>query len=291
VLASYSLDFGQTLPNATVTLSIFAGALVNDAAGNALPTGGAIGSYKLAGNPLTADTTAPTRSLNSAPDVLVPGGATYDFVVAYQDNRGILATTLDNNDITVTGPGGFSQSAQFISSTLSPGGSTRYATYRITAPGGAWDWHDNGNYSIILQAGQVTDAKGNAAAPSGAASPVGTFKVHVPYPGDATGDDATGFPDLVTVAQNYGASGRGQATGDFNFDGKVDFADLVLVAQNYGTHLAAPVPGALPPASPSNSKPSPVSTTPSRSTLTPTPRPTFSTTRLDPKRRNNDLLV
>ena len=45
----------------------------------------------------------------------------------------------------------------------------------------------------------------------------------------------------MAVAQNYGAFGRGVATGDTNFDGAVDFADLVNVAQRYGKTLPPPV--------------------------------------------------
>jgi len=56
-------------------------------------------------------------------------------------------------------------------------------------------------------------------------------------PGDANADGNVDFADLVTIAQNYGAS-DGQhrwSQGDFNYDGNVDFADLVSIAQNYGT--------------------------------------------------------
>jgi hypothetical protein len=62
--------------------------------------------------------------------------------------------------------------------------------------------------------------------------------------GDANFDGAVGFPDLVAVAQHYGASGQ-WIDGDFSGDGTVSFEDLVDVAQNYGTSLpSAPVPGA-----------------------------------------------
>jgi len=50
------------------------------------------------------------------------------------------------------------------------------------------------------------------------------------------------FSDLVTVAQNYGGSGKSFAQGDFNFDGSVDFADLVILAQRYNVTLAPPAP-------------------------------------------------
>jgi hypothetical protein len=239
--ANYILNAPSNLINGVVTLSVAPGAAIEDAAGNFLPTGVTIGTYRIAVG--VSDTTAPARAISAAPPVLVPNGTTYDFTIAYQDNRGIPAANLDNSDITVTGPAGFSQAAQFISSTPSVGGAYRYATYRITAPGGAWDYHDDGAYTLTLNAAQVKDAANNAAA-SGA---IGTFTVHVPYPGDANGDDKTDFLDLAALAQNYNAGGgKGFANGDFNFDGMVDFLDLAMLAQTYNTSLT---PSAAPPVS------------------------------------------
>ncbi len=286
VVATYTVNFGQNLPNGTVTASIYSGAQVTDSAGNPLPTGTVIGTYKLAGSPLTVDNTAPTRALSSAPQVLVPGGTSYSFVVAYHDNRGILASTLDDNDIVVAGPRS-SQAAHFVSSTVSPGGSFTYATYSITPPGGAWDWSDDGNYNIILQPNQVTDAQGNAAGPTGQNNLIGSIIVHVPFPGDADGDNATSFSDLVAVAQNYGTAGKGQASGDFDYDGVVGFSDLVLVAQNYGRNLANSLPSSAVPAMPvvvAASKPAPLA----KPQPVSKPVAAFSTTSI--KSKNKDLL-
>jgi hypothetical protein len=54
-------------------------------------------------------------------------------------------------------------------------------------------------------------------------------------PGDANADGTVSFPDLVLLAQNYGASARTWSEGDFDYDGTVSFNDLVALAQNYGT--------------------------------------------------------
>jgi T5SS/PEP-CTERM-associated repeat protein len=57
--------------------------------------------------------------------------------------------------------------------------------------------------------------------------------------GDANLDGKVGFPDLVTLAQNYN-NNTGLASwdiGDFNYDGNVGFADLVMLAQNYNGAL------------------------------------------------------
>src|SRR4029079_6523211 len=49
--------------------------------------------------------------------------------------------------------------------------------------------------------------------------------------GDANHDATVNFDDLVPLAQNYNASDKSFAQGDFTGDGKVDFNDLVVVAQ------------------------------------------------------------
>jgi len=60
-----------------------------------------------------------------------------------------------------------------------------------------------------------------------------------PLPGDANGDGAVNFQDLVAVVQNYNRQGTTLGTGDVNGDGRTDFTDLVILAQHYGTPTAA----------------------------------------------------
>jgi hypothetical protein len=70
------------------------------------------------------------------------------------------------------------------------------------------------------------------------------FLVGLTISGDANYDGEVGFPDLVAVAQHYGASGQWM-DGDFSGDGEISFPDLVDVAQHYGTSLpSSPIPGA-----------------------------------------------
>jgi hypothetical protein len=108
--------------------------------------------------------------------------------------------------------------------------STQTATF--TFPGLTGSLPD-GNYRARIAAGSVSDAAGN---------PLPTdFTLNFSVlAGDADGDHAVGFADLVAVAQHYGTmSGATVAQGDFNYDGAVDFSDLVMVAQKYGTSLPA----------------------------------------------------
>src|SRR4029078_1599744 len=128
---------------------------VKDAVGNLLPTNTPLGTFRIANGVL--DNVAPAVKGLAAPSVLVPVGTTYDFVVTYQDTRGLSTASLDNADILVTGPGGFSQAAQFQSFTQSSRSSLTYAKYRITPPGGSWEYHDNGTYTVSVVASQVKD--------------------------------------------------------------------------------------------------------------------------------------
>lgn len=121
-----------------------------------------------------ADTIAPTATATVA-DVTVAGSAVYSFTVDYSDNVGIDAFSLDNNDIVVTGPNGFSQAATLVSTTN--GGTS--ATYQIITPGGDWDFADNGIYEVFLAANQVSDTSGNFALDGS----LGTFSVNIPQPG------------------------------------------------------------------------------------------------------------
>ena len=120
----------------------------------------------------TPDTVPPTATGTFGP---VTDGASYTFTVVYTDNGPLNLTSFDGGDVVVTGPGAFSQAASVVS-VQGAGGTSRRVTYRITAPGGAWDDVDSGQYTASLQADQVLDAAGNAAA----AAQLGTFDVDVP---------------------------------------------------------------------------------------------------------------
>jgi predicted alternative tryptophan synthase beta-subunit len=100
----------------------------------------------------------PTAALSLTTDVTAAGGTTTQFTVTYTDNTAVNVTTLDSNDVRVTGPGVFNQLATYVSNTGTA--STRTVTYQITAPGGTWDFADNGTYNIWMEASQVADAGG-----------------------------------------------------------------------------------------------------------------------------------
>jgi hypothetical protein len=163
---------------------------------------GAYSAGSLTVNVMGSDTTHPTATFSGAP--AVPGEDEYLFQVTYDDNVGINLSFLDNNDILVTGPNGFSELATFVS--VSKGdGATQIATYRITAPGGTWDLEDNGVYTVAMRASQVRDTTGNSVR----AGSLGTFQCAVVAADSAGNTTSTGrsmgtiLPGTVRVAEDY----------------------------------------------------------------------------------------
>jgi glucose/arabinose dehydrogenase len=190
----------------------------------------------VAGTP-TPDTTAPTATATLS-NVTTTGATTYDFTVTYTDNRSVNVSTIDNNDVLVTGVNGFSQLATRVNVSSSTDGSPRTATYRLTAPGGAWDTTDNGTYTVALQTGQVADTSGNTVA----ATTLGTFQVTIGsvntvYLSDLTPTSATNGWGPIERDRSNGE----QAAGD----GGVITLNGVTYAKGLGTHANSDVTYAL----------------------------------------------
>nr|MCU0527803.1 carbohydrate-binding protein [Elainella sp. Prado103] len=98
-----------------------------------------------------------------ASDVTIANGSSgnYTLVIDYSDNVAIDLSTLGATDIRVTGPNGFNELATLISTTPSNGGASVRATYAVAPPGGTWDFADEGEYFVSLQANEVSDTSGN----------------------------------------------------------------------------------------------------------------------------------
>ena len=192
---------------------------------------------------IPSDTVPPT-AVSTPAGVNTAGGSSYVFQVTYADNTAINVSTLDSNDVIVTGPSAFSAPATFVTVDNNTNGTPRTATYSITPPGGTWDAADNGVYSVVMQASQVSDTIGNFVL----AGTLGTFQV---LPLNLTVDrtDDTAAANACTAAANdcslRGAISRANtaATNDtINFD-PVVFAtpqtillgNTELVLNNAGT--------------------------------------------------------
>ena len=105
------------------------------------------------------DTTPPTVVDLNAPNITSGGDTTYEFTVTYEDNVAIRIETIDHMDIRVVDPHGFEVMAEFVR--IEPHvlivPEPIPATYRIPAPGGTWDYADNGTYTVYMQLDQVSD--------------------------------------------------------------------------------------------------------------------------------------
>src|SRR5262249_46754263 len=87
------------------------------------------------------------------------GVTSYSFQVTYTDDTAVKVSTIDTNDLTISGPGGVTFTGAKVD--IATDGTPRVVTYTITPPGGFWDTADNGTYLVSSVAGQVTDTSGN----------------------------------------------------------------------------------------------------------------------------------
>ncbi|MBD1909288.1 right-handed parallel beta-helix repeat-containing protein [Leptolyngbya sp. FACHB-8] len=149
-----------------------------------------------------ADTTAPTAAL-TASNITAASSNSKTFTVAYSDNAGIDASTIDNADVRVTGPNGFSQTATLVSVNSTTDGTPRTATYQVNAPGGSWDSADNGTYSVAMQTGAVNDTSDNSVA----AGSLGSFDVAIPTSGGGGAITPPPAPSPLAPPAGFGATG------------------------------------------------------------------------------------
>ena len=125
--------------------------------------------------PATSNAEDPT-AVATTTNVTTAGGTLYSFTVLYADDGEIVVSWLGNNDVRVTGPGGFDVAAAFVGVNIDTDGTPRIATYSIVPPGGSWDFADNGTYNVVMQANAVRDGIGNPVA----AGNIGSFSVMAP---------------------------------------------------------------------------------------------------------------
>lgn len=106
------------------------------------------------------DLSAPRATNLNVSTMLTSGSETLNFTVDLADNVAIKSASIDDNDILVEGPNGFSQIASLEQPfttdlpTISP-------NYKISAPGGIWDESDNGDYTFYVRENQICDTSNN----------------------------------------------------------------------------------------------------------------------------------
>ncbi len=129
------------------------------------------------------ETTPPTLALATLKKVDT-SATDYRFDVTYSDDVAINRSTIDGQNILITGPRGFSAKALVLSISTADNVSPITVRYRMLAPGGSWTWDDSGTYSIAIRAKQVEDTSGNPVA----AKVLGTFSTSIAAPPDTAGN-------------------------------------------------------------------------------------------------------
>lgn len=89
--------------------------------------------------------------------------------VTYTGTSGVNTTSLGNDDITVTGPGGFSTNATFVGVTNTSSGTV--ALYSVAGPAGGFLDTNAGTYTVLLNGGAVTAVGGGVSS----ATTLGSF--------------------------------------------------------------------------------------------------------------------
>ncbi len=188
------------------------------------------------------DTTGPSASLTASGITAGPAGSLYTFTVRYDDLAGVNISSIDNADISVTGPNGYAQRATRVSTAPSINTASVTATYSIPAPGGTWDFADNGSYTVRQLPTAVTDIFGNTTA----AAVLGTFAVNLPAPPP---QPSTAYlSDLTPVAavNGWGPYERDRSNGESGAaDGGVLTLNGTTYAKGLGVHSTSSLTYAL----------------------------------------------
>lgn len=194
--------------------------------------------------------TDPTSRLEGLRNITFPSEFT-EFDVRFVDNSALLASTIDGNEIQVTGPGGFSTIASLVGKDRQSNSNVITATYRIPGRGDDWDSGDNGIYSVLALANQVQDITGTSLP----ARLLGTFQVNIPIfeivdsPFDVLNElviTGTDRADTITITQS-GSQFLVTRNGSAITSGSVNHLRRIRVAGAGGSdnisaiHLTVPV--------------------------------------------------
>lgn len=179
--------------------------------------------------PPPADTAPPTASIQPV-NLTTGGGVQHAITVTYADNVALDATSFDPTDITVTGPGGVTFSANGLQANP-PGNTTPVSvTYQIHPPGGGtWGPQHNGTYTITANGGAVRDTAGNVNV--GVSS---TFTVQISGGNNGGGEDKAGPNAAMTVTNVTAPGGTDHQVTIVYTDGSkvafntIDVADITI---------------------------------------------------------------
>lgn len=172
-------------------------------------------------------------ALGAIAPVTTPGGTSTTFTVTYTHYTDIDASSIGDDDLSISGPRGFKGTATLVSAqppTSDANGTTIVATYSFAAPGGTFDSVDSGTYAVSVAKDSVDDAFGNAVP----ARSVGNFTVDIDPP-----------PIVAFAAQNVFQIGGATHTFTVTYtddDGinpsTIDAGDVTVTRNSDGLALA-----------------------------------------------------
>jgi hypothetical protein len=145
------------------------------------PTGytsyASIGQYFISGYLQPSTFVAPPIAEAQPVNVTLPDVGANQFTVTYSDDLAVDASTIDGNDIRITGPNSYDRLARLVSIDSLSSGTPRVATYAVDPPSAtAWMPADNGIYTVWMRSNEVRDSQGVAVA----GNSLGQFTVNVP---------------------------------------------------------------------------------------------------------------
>lgn len=162
-IMSYSYPPDQPLPLYANPSVSFAGAPVGKPSGD--PNSADLASTFTQTAPIVAAYRSTVVTDNAGPKAAVSEinrtGAVCDFTIRYADDSGVDLSTLDSADVIVSGPGGWSIPATFVSmSQPTVAGAYKYATYHVVLPATN---PTTSSLTFSLNASAVKDINGNFA--------------------------------------------------------------------------------------------------------------------------------
>jgi len=178
-----------------------------------------------------ADFLPPMAFLQKVNDLTTEGTAPIPITVMYFDNVAVNVFSLRTGNIVVNGPNGFSAMPKFTSVNAYINGTPRFATYTLPDDDARWDSDDNGDYTIMMQPGEVRDTGTPGNFVSGRT--LGTFKVHIRPTNDTT--PPTASPNVADVTTAGGTSRSFTVTYSDNWAVNVaslDSNDIRVVGPN-----------------------------------------------------------
>jgi len=125
---------------------------------------------------VAGDTTGPSACFQGS-NVTVAAGKAYNFSVVYTDSVQMNAASVQSAVVTAHQEGGLTPTVTLLGVQTSADGKSCTASYRLTPPGGSWDYADNGPYFLQVDPLDIMDGAGNALA----ASELGMFTVNAPF--------------------------------------------------------------------------------------------------------------